>query len=75
MDIEITELKDKIIEMEQVFRKLHPDEKQLSEMRNDILYKVNIKGVKPKPSTLNQYNIQYDDRTGMYFHDATSSQD
>ena len=41
MDIEITELKEKIIEMEQVLRKLHPDEKQLNKMRNDILYKVN----------------------------------
>ena len=39
---------------------------QYNKRRRDIIYKVNIKGVQPKESTLNKYNIKYDDNQKKY---------
>ena len=39
---------------------------QYNKRRRDIIYKVNIKGVQPKESTLNKYNIKYDDNQNKY---------
>jgi len=64
-DISILKNKIKILELEKeeaAKKDISNDKKK----RNDIIYKINLKGVTPKPSTLLKYNITLDDNNKAY---------
>lgn len=63
LNVRIKELED---ELNKLKEQINPDEKTFIKKRNDILYKINIKNVKPKEDTLNKYNIIYDSDKQIY---------
>lgn len=66
MEAEIAKLKQRIEELEGIVQRFSPAENKFERMKKDILYKANIKGYHPKPSTLTKYGITYNETTGKY---------
>lgn len=56
----------------QVFQKMQKEEEMFQQDQKerkrtaDILYTLNVKGQKPRPGTLEKYNIIYDENLSMY---------
>lgn len=54
-------------ELNQLKAQAATDEKIINKKRQDIIYKANIKNVKPKEDTLNKYNIKYNETNKLYY--------
>ena len=41
-----------------------PNDVSFKRMRNDVIYKVNHKGYKPRPETITKYSLVFDEEAG-----------
>lgn len=59
----------KLKQMEKQLKQCKEEEEEplFKKRRADILYRYNKKAVKPRPETINKYNIMYDDTTKTYY--------
>lgn len=62
LTLRIKELEDQINNLTN-----NKDDKQMEKMKKDIIYKANIKNIKPKESTMSKYGIKYDEANKKYY--------
>ena len=64
MEAQLQQLIERLDRIESNISKMTPNDVSFKRMRNDVIYKANHKGYKPK--TITKYNLVFDEEAGKY---------
>ena len=66
MEAQLQQLIERLDRIESKLSKMTPNDVSFKRMRNDVIYKANHKGYKPRPETITKYNLVFDEEAGKY---------
>ena len=61
MEAHLQQLIERLDRIESKLSKMTPNDVSFKRMRNDVIYKANHKGYKPRPETITKYNLVFDE--------------